>query len=63
MLPLPRMPFIADLLQALSPPPPVSPSTALPVSGPVPAAAGAVRDAVVYDVVFEQLGSPEAVRG
>lgn len=57
------MPFIADLLQALPSPSPVPPPTSLSVSGPVPAAAGTVRYAVVFDSFFEQPRSRETVRG
>lgn len=57
------MPFVPDLLQALPPPPAVPPPAALSVSGPVPAAAGTVRDAVVFDSFFEQPRSRETLRG
>lgn len=53
----------SDMLSAVPAAPSLPPPAPLPVFGPVPAPAGAVRDAVVSDSFFEQLRSPAVVRG
>lgn len=53
----------SDMLSAVPAAPSLPPPAPLPVFGPVPAPAGALRDAVVSDSFFQQLRSPAVVRG